>query len=144
VDRFRSSARDHGLTLELEVPVDLPPVLVDTARMEHVLVNLLSNAIKYTSPGGAIRILAEAAGKQICFKVSDTGRGIPASFLDRVFDQFFRVPDQNGGEGEGLGLAITKEIVEAHGGTISVESKEGEGSTFTFCLQRADAVSKKE
>lgn len=144
VDRFRSSARDHGLTLELEVPVDLPPVLVDTARMEHMLVNLLSNAIKYTSPGGAIRILAEAAGEQICFKVSDTGRGIPAPFLDRVFDQFFRVPEQNGGEGEGLGLAITKEIVEAHGGTISVESKEGEGSTFTFCLQRTDAVSKKE
>ena len=122
------------------MPDDLPPVLADSAHIEHVLVNLLSNAIKYTSPGGAIRILAEAAGRQICFKVSDTGRGIPAHFLDRVFDQFFRVPDQNGGDGEGLGLAIAKEIVEAHGGTISVESEEGEGSIFTFCLKRADAV----
>jgi signal transduction histidine kinase len=144
VDLFRSAAKDRGLTLEMEMPDDLPEVQADTTRIGHVLGNLLSNAIKYTSPGGEIRISAEASEGKVCFRVSDTGRGIPAAYLDRVFEQFFRVPDQDGGEGEGLGLAITKEIVEAHGGTIGVESTEGQGSTFTFCLQRADEVSRKE
>ncbi|MCX5812434.1 MAG: sensor histidine kinase, partial [Proteobacteria bacterium] len=80
----------------------------------------------------------------VFFKVSDTGRGIPAEYLDRLFEQFFRVPKQKKETGAGLGLAIVKEIVEAHGGTIRAESLEGKGSTFIFTLKRTDQISKKE
>jgi len=142
VDIFRSAAKDRGITLKMELPDDLPEVLADQAQIGHVLANLLSNAIKYTSPGGEVTIYAEAEDELACFTVSDTGRGIPAQYLDRIFEQFFRVPGQNGEGGEGLGLAIAKEIVEAHGGTIKMESNEGKGSIFTFCLKRADRASK--
>ena len=71
-------------------------------------------------------------------------RGIPGKYLPRIFEQFFRVPEQGTETGAGLGLAIVKEIVEAHGGTVGVESSEGKGSTFTFTLRRADRISKEE
>jgi two-component system, NtrC family, sensor histidine kinase KinB len=103
-----------------------------------MLANLISNALKYTSPGGEVSISAESMEDMVCFSVTDTGRGIPSQYLDRVFEQFFRVPGQEAGAGEGLGLAIAKEIVEAHGGTIHVRSAEGQGSVFTFCLTQAD------
>ncbi len=75
------------------------------------------------------------------FSVSNTGSGIPHQFLQRIFEHFFRVPDQKTETGAGLGLAIAKEIVEAHGGSIYVESEEGKGTTFTFTLRRADRLS---
>ena len=79
------------------------------------------------------------------FFVSDTGRGIPGQYLATIFEKFFRVPDQGKtGTGAGLGLAIVKEIVEAHGGTAKVESRLGEGSTFSFTLRRADQISKEQ
>lgn len=137
VESFRSTAKERGITLKMEVPDDLPPVVADSAQVGHVLANLLSNALKYTSPGGEVAISAESAEDTVCFAVSDTGRGIPPQYLDRVFEQFFRVPGQEAGVGEGLGLAIAKEIVEAHGGTINAKSREGEGSVFTFCLRQA-------
>lgn len=137
VESFRSTAKERGITLKMEVPDDLPPVVADSAQVGHVLANLLSNALKYTSPGGEVSISAESAEDTVCFAVSDTGRGIPPQYLDRVFEQFFRVPGQEAGVGEGLGLAIAKEIVEAHGGTINAKSREGEGSVFTFCLRQA-------
>jgi signal transduction histidine kinase len=142
VESFMSTARDRGVALDMDVPGDIPEVWADPDRISHVLANLLSNAIKYTHPGGRITVSAKAkAGEDVIrFAVSDRGRGIPAQFLDRVFEQFFRVPGEDGETGEGLGLAIAKEIVEAHGGTISVESKEGEGSTFLFTLKRANRV----
>ncbi|MDD1713539.1 MAG: cell wall metabolism sensor histidine kinase WalK [Methanoregulaceae archaeon] len=138
VESFRSTAKNRGIALKMEVPDDLPKALADSAQIGHVFANLLSNALKYSSPGGEVSISAEPSGDTICFAVSDTGRGIPHQHLDHVFEQFFRVPGQEAGAGEGLGLAIAKEIVEAHGGTIDVESEEGEGSVFTFCLKLAD------
>ena len=78
------------------------------------------------------------------FSVADTGSGIPHQFLQRIFEQFFRVPDQKSETGAGLGLAIAKEIVEAHGGNINVESQEGKGTTFSFTLKRADQCIRKE
>ena len=81
---------------------------------------------------------AEADELQVHFSVADTGIGIPAPHLARVFEPFFRVPGQSGEPGQGLGLSIAREIVEAHGGTIRVESEEGRGSTFSFSLRRAD------
>jgi two-component system, NtrC family, sensor histidine kinase KinB len=143
VEIFRTEAKDRGIALKMEVPDDLPEVLADRALIGHVLANLLFNAIKYTTAGGEISVSAECLEEMVCFAVSDTGRGIPARYLDRVFEQFFRVPGQDVGAGEGLGLAIAKEIVEAHGGTIAVQSKEGQGSVFTFCLRRAESPTQK-
>lgn len=140
VEPFLSTAKDRGISLRIEIADDLPPVLTDPAQIGHVLANLLSNALKYTSPGGEISISAEPDEDTVCFAVSDTGRGIARQYLDRVFEQFFRAPGQDVGEGEGLGLSIAKEIVEAHGGTIDVKSEEGKGSVFTFRLKQAERV----
>ena len=106
--------------------------------MNHVFANLLSNALRYTPPGGKVTVLAEADEEWVRFSVSDTGEGIPSQYLPRIFEQFFRVPEQGKESGVGLGLAIVKEIVEAHGGAIRVESQEGKGSTFTITLPRAE------
>ena len=135
---YRSAARDQGVTLAVDVPEDLPEVWADPTRISHVFANLLSNALKYTPPGGSISLSAQAGEEVVRFQVSDTGIGIPDRYLPRIFEQFFRVPDQGPGTGAGLGLAIVKEIVEAHGGTVGVESREGAGSTFLFSLRRTD------
>ncbi len=138
---YRGAARGQGVTLAVDVPEDLPEVWADPTRITHVFANLLSNALKYTPPGGRISLSAQAAAEVVQFKISDTGIGIPDRYLPRIFEQFFRVPDQGSGTGAGLGLAIVKEIVEAHGGTVGVESREGAGSTVLFSLRRADRSS---
>jgi signal transduction histidine kinase len=113
--------------------------MVDPARIGHVFSNLLSNALKYTPPGGEVRVTAEPVGSQVEISVQDTGSGIPAQHIDRIFERFFRVPGQSGASGAGLGLAIAKEIVELHGGRLTVQSKEGQGAKFTFTLSAAAA-----
>jgi signal transduction histidine kinase len=140
VEAFRSAARDHGVTLAIDPAGELPPVWVDKVRIRYVFENLLSNALKYTSAGGRVHLSAEADREFVRFKVDDTGSGIPGEYLSRVFDPFFRVPEQDPESGAGLGLAIAKEIVNAHEGTISAESREGAGSTFLFSLRRADRL----
>jgi NtrC-family two-component system sensor histidine kinase KinB len=144
VESFRRTAQDLGVALHDDVPGDLPDVWVDTTRIGHVFSNLLSNALKHISPGGRIALAAEADDAWVRFEVSDTGEGIPAAFLSRVFEPFFRVPSRQNETGAGLGLAIVKEIVEAHGGTVGVESSEGKGSSFTFTLRRADRFPKEK
>jgi signal transduction histidine kinase len=134
----RPAARDGGVSLVVDMPATLPQVWVDPARIAHVFANLLSNSLKYTPPGGKVTLSAKAEGEFVRFQVSDTGVGIPDKYLSRVFEQFFRVPEQGPGPGVGLGLAIVKDIVEAHGGTVGVESREGKGSTFHFTLRRTD------
>jgi signal transduction histidine kinase/HAMP domain-containing protein len=142
LEPYRSAARDQGVALAVDVPEHLPNVWADPTRIAHVFANLLSNALKYTPPGGSISISAQEGEEVVRFQVSDTGIGIPDRYLPRIFEQFFRVPDQGPGTGAGLGLAIVKEIVEAHGGTVEVESREGAGSTFFFSLRRADRTPK--
>jgi two-component system, NtrC family, sensor histidine kinase KinB len=142
VESVRRTAQDRGLALQPDIPDDLPDVWVDTTRIGHVFSNLLSNSLKHTSPGGRIALTAEADDAWVRFHVSDTGEGIPAAFLTRVFEPFFRVPGRRNETGAGLGLAIVKEIVEAHGGTVGVESTEGKGASFTFTLRRADRFPK--
>ena len=95
-------------------------------------------------PGGKITVSARAEKNEVRFSISDTGKGIPGQYLPRIFEQFFRVPDQEKESGAGLGLAIVKEIIEAHGGTVGVESQEGKGSTFIFTLKTVDQISKQE
>jgi len=141
---FRRAAQDRGVSLVAEVARDLPEVWADTTRISHAFGNLLSNALKHTSPGGRITLTAETGEAWVRFHVSDTGEGIPAVFLSRVFEPFFRVPGRRNETGAGLGLAIVKEIVEAHGGTVGVESREGKGASFSFTLRRADRFPKEE
>jgi signal transduction histidine kinase len=144
VDLYRRTAKDQGVAFAVAVADDLPEVWADTTRVSHVFGNLLSNALKYTPPGGSITLSAEVDEEFVRFSVADTGRGIPGRYIHRIFEQFFRGPDQAKETGAGLGLAIVKEIVEAHGGTVGVESREGLGATFTFTLRRADRIRGKE
>jgi signal transduction histidine kinase/HAMP domain-containing protein len=142
IESFRTKALERGIKIHTILPGDLPDVWTDMEQIRHVFANLLSNALKYTDSGGTITIIAKVDANQVHFNVSDTGVGIPAYYLPRIFDRFFRVPGQVMDTGIGLGLAIAKEIVEAHGGTVSVESSEGSGSSFTFTLPRADSISR--
>ncbi len=137
VEGFRRSAQDGGITLLTDMPPDLPPVQTDRLLVHQVFGNLLSNALKYTEPGGQVTVSARADAEFVWFSVVDTGKGIPSQYVQRILEQFFRVPGQASDTGVGLGLAIVKQIVDAHGGLVSVESQEGKGSMFTFSLQRS-------
>ncbi len=144
VEPFHSAATDRGLTLEVQLPDDLPDVLADPLMVSQVFANLLSNALKYTDPGGVVSVSAQIKDDSVLFSVSDTGRGIPDQYLKKILENFFRVPGQTVESGLGLGLSIVQEIVEAHGGTVTVESRESEGSIFTFSLKRSDSVFEEE
>lgn len=117
-----------------------PMVLADQQRLEQVLVNLLENAVKFTPASGAITIAAADIGTHVRISVQDNGCGIPAKDLQRIFERFYRVDTARSRElgGTGLGLSIVKHIVQAHGGSVSVESTPGKGSTFSFTLRKAD------
>lgn len=127
-------ADDKGVEIDLDVPPGLPAVSVDAARLGHALRNLLDNALTYTDRGGKITLAARADSDAVVLEVADTGIGIPPDHLPNVFEKFFRVPGQSRGTGTGLGLAIVHEIVTAHGGTISCESRLGNGTTFRIRL----------
>ncbi|HEX7975267.1 MAG TPA: ATP-binding protein, partial [Anaerolineales bacterium] len=137
VDRLRLQAERAGLAVSIACPQDLPPVLADPNRMEQVIVNLLHNAIKFTPSGGEIKAAATQQNGQVLFSVSDTGIGIPAFDLPRIFERFFKADRARSGGGTGLGLAIARHLVETHGGRIWAESAEGQGSTFYFSLPLA-------
>lgn len=141
-DRLRPQARSLGVELSWQVAPDLPAVLGDAEHLERVVVNLLLNALKFTPSGGSVRVLAAAHEGAVAVSVSDTGAGISAEELPRVFERFYKVDRARGSAGTGLGLAIVKHTVEAHGGRVSVESAGSGGSTFTFTVPAAAAVSK--
>lgn len=134
IEPFFLEAKDKGVTLVNAVADDLPEVMADAARIHHVFANLLSNALRFTSAGGAVTVQAQRESAFVRFSVRDTGKGIAAEHLGHVFEPFYRVPGQDEKTGVGLGLAIAKEIVQAHGGEVSAESDIGEGSTFHFTL----------
>jgi PAS domain S-box-containing protein len=128
---------DKGINVDIAVAPETPEVLVDPDRIGHVMTNLLTNAMKFTDPGGRVTLTAAPEGTdRVCFVVADTGVGIPAEHLPRVFDRFFRVPGISGATaGAGLGLAIAREIVQIHGGQIDVQSTPGQGTRFSFTLR---------
>jgi signal transduction histidine kinase len=123
-------------SLQLVVPDDLPQVYIDEMRIMQVLANLVENAVKFSEKGSRIRIEAAPARNNVIVTVSDEGIGIPAELLDKVFDRFYQAEHIviNSQKGSGLGLSICKGIITAHGGKIWVESKQGEGSRFSFSL----------
>ncbi|HEX8915053.1 MAG TPA: ATP-binding protein [Humisphaera sp.] len=141
-DRARSAYADKGVALRVEILPDLSPVLADADRLDHVFGNLLGNALKYTPAGGAVTLSAEPAedGAAVRFAVTDTGPGIPPEHLPRAFERFFRVPGQPGGTGAGLGLAIAREVIEAHGGRAAAENVPGGGLRVSFTLPVAGAA----
>jgi len=126
-------AREKSLTLAVDAASDLPPVRADAARVQQVFSNLVGNAVKFTPAGGAITLSAVRADGKVHCSVTDTGPGIPASQIPRLFGKFWQAK-RGDGRGVGLGLAIARGIVEAHGGTITVTSEMGRGSVFTFAL----------
>jgi two-component system phosphate regulon sensor histidine kinase PhoR len=136
-DRMRLQAERAGLSLNVECSPDLPKVYADGPRIEQVLVNLIHNAVKFTPPGGDVVLLAEAGEGVVRFAVRDSGVGIPADDVPRIFERFYRVDRSRAGGGTGLGLSISRHLIESHGGQIWAESREGEGSTFYFTLQNA-------
>jgi two-component system sensor histidine kinase VicK len=127
-----------GISLGLLAGADLPPIPVDRDRINQVFDNLLGNAIKFSPRGGIITIDVQDAGEMILVSVADTGVGIPVDKLERVFDRFFQVDGSatRRFSGAGLGLAIARRIVEAHGGRIWVESEADKGSVFKFTVPK--------
>ncbi|HTR55083.1 MAG TPA: PAS domain S-box protein [Kofleriaceae bacterium] len=140
VESQRVLARKRSLELRLDAPTALPAVLGDSHRLLQVFENLVGNAIKFTPPHGLITIGAVAHERDVLFRVQDTGPGIPAESLPRVFDRFWQASTTQR-QGAGLGLVIARGIVEAHGGKIWVESEPGHGATFYFTVPQAPPLS---
>ena len=136
VKALQPRADTKGIALGVTLNEPLPSVLGDRLQIERVLTNLVNNALRNTDSGGAVRVTATSEEGHLAVSVVDTGRGIPAAYLSHVFDKFAQVPGAPSG-GAGLGLAIAKRIVEAHGGRIAVHSEVGRGTTFTFTLKVA-------
>jgi signal transduction histidine kinase len=134
VSRMRPRAEDAGLDLESDINGPDSVVMVDRDRIGHVFDNLIVNAIHHTPRGGSIRVAAGSEGDSVRVDVRDTGKGIAREHLPRLFEKFYRIPDERPTGGAGLGLAIAREIVTAHGGRIDVASRPGKGTTFTFTL----------
>ena len=128
------------ISLSLDLPDNLPLVNIDWQRVNQVLHNLLENAVAYTHKGGTINVAAVTQGDWVEVCVSDTGEGIPAEDLPNIFERFYRVDKSRARVtgGSGLGLTIAKRLVEAHGGKITVQSKLGKGSRFSFTLPIAE------
>jgi two-component system phosphate regulon sensor histidine kinase PhoR len=132
-------AEEAGIEIVEEIPEGLPLVSGDRYRLYQVFDNLLSNAVKFSPDGGKVTVHIRDDGTYLRVEVSDTGIGIPKDKLERIFERFYQVDNSLARrfEGMGLGLSITKQIVEAHGGEIWAESEVGRGSTFFFTLPRA-------
>jgi len=136
VSLMKAKAEEQGLSLELELPSDLPLVQADERSIEEVFTNLVSNAINYTPDGGTVNVSAIPHEEYLEVRVSDTGVGISAEEIPKIFDKFYRVkhPETRQVIGTGLGLSIVKAIIEAHRGSVEVESEPGVGTTFRVLL----------
>ncbi len=134
VKRLAPQVERLNVTVETLIPEDLPPVLADSRHIQQVVMNLLHNALKFTPEGGHVILKAEVLGPEVVISVKDTGVGIPADDVLRIFERFYKTDRARADDGVGLGLSIAKHIVLGHGGRIWVESVEGRGSTFYFSL----------
>ena len=138
---FEFQARNKGITLTINSEPNLPDLDIDPERITQVFINLVSNALRYTPEGGRITLAAKQTDQAIQFSVVDDGAGIAPDQLPHIFERFYRADsarEQDQGE-SGLGLAIVKSLVEAHGGTVSVESEAGQGTKFVIVLPQNSA-----
>ncbi len=138
--RYVQVARKLGIETRVSLPDDLPRVVAQEDRMRQVVRNLLDNALKFTPENGRIDIAAEVTRQAVEVRVTDNGLGIPSESLPHIFERFYKVERSRRDEGSGLGLAIVKNIVQAYGGDVSVESRVGEGSTFSLTLAVAETA----
>jgi signal transduction histidine kinase len=141
-EKFSPQLQRAGVNIEVNISPDLPTVLADGDRMAQVFTNLVDNALKFTPHGGLISLRASVENNEMLISVTDTGAGIPEEAQAHIFGRFYQAdPSRKGGEqhGTGLGLAIAHEIVQAHGGRISVRSRLGEGATFEVALPLQNA-----
>src|SRR5580765_526637 len=135
VEQFKAEAEARGVRLSADAAIPEVKVLADHERVGHVFANLVGNALRHTQRDGSVILGASVTNGAVRFTVTDTGKGIPKEYQERIFEKFFQVPE-NGPKGTGLGLYIAREIVRGHGGDIGVESEPGKGSTFWFTLPR--------
>jgi PAS domain S-box-containing protein len=132
----KNAAEQKGIEIQVDLPENKYKVIADSEKTAWVIVNLLNNAIRYSPERSKIMVLLDGLQNQMVFAVKDTGQGISPQYKGKIFDRYFRIPG-SGKEGTGLGLAISKAFIEAQGGTITVESELGIGSTFSFYLPLA-------
>jgi signal transduction histidine kinase len=150
IDEIRETmeplAREKGIQVVEELAPNLPAIEADRPKLRRVLVNLLSNAVKFTGKGGTVTLRAAPLDDEVLVAVSDTGVGIAPEDVERLFDKYEQARSRatRGEKGTGLGLYITKQLVELHGGEIKVESEPGRGSTFSFTLSASRASIKAE
>jgi signal transduction histidine kinase len=140
--QMRPLAREKEITLEEAIPEGLPPLRADRAKLRRVLVNLLSNALKFTPKGGRVCLSAAREGGFVRVALSDTGVGIPPEDIEHLFDKYAQARSRatRSEKGTGLGLYITRQLVELHGGNIEARSEVGKGSTFSFTIPIANQV----
>jgi two-component system sensor histidine kinase KdpD len=141
VDRLGVLTKGHRL--QVSVPPDLPPVWIDSVEIAEALYNLIENAAKYSRPNTDITVEVRSDNKVINISVEDRGRGIPVGALPHLFDPFYRAIDRTNAPypgGLGLGLAVVKGLVEAHGGRVSAENRAGGGARFRIALPRAEGA----
>ncbi len=136
VDAVRPDAEDRKVRIAMHVDRTLPPLVVDSGRLEQVVINILSNAVKFSPDDSAVEVRVRRDDRCVDIEVQDQGIGIRREFLPYVFDRFRQEGARGGGNGGlGLGMSIARDIVEHHGGTISADSAgEGHGATFTVRL----------
>ncbi|MCF8142362.1 MAG: HAMP domain-containing histidine kinase [Deltaproteobacteria bacterium] len=127
-------AESRGISIEIDMPDNLPKMTIDSFRFPWVLTNLVGNALRYTDRGGRIILKVFIEGSRFYFQCNDTGSGIDPEFLPHIFDRFAQFSERGKSGTIGLGLAIVKDIIEQHGGDVQVQSKVGEGTTFTFWI----------
>jgi two-component system, sensor histidine kinase and response regulator len=139
VEDYAGELKGKGIVVQKDFAFDLPEVFADRDRLMQVIVNLLSNAIKFTPKGGLIRISLGGEADVVRFEIEDTGPGVPAQYLEKIFDKFERITADKV-EGTGLGLPIAKDLVLLHGGKIWAESDEGAGSKFIFTVSTKNKV----
>jgi two-component system sensor histidine kinase KdpD len=132
VHRLSATTREHRLVAEL--PDEMEPVLLDPVEIDQVLANLVENAAKYSPAGSEIRVRAIAAEGELRVSVEDSGPGVPGEALPRLFEPFYRAPGAHAVRGSGLGLAVARGLVTAHGGRIWAENLDGRGARFTFAI----------
>lgn len=139
VEAMRPRFDRDGITLTIEAVENAPRVWADEDKLSQILVNLLTNALAHTPKGGSVTVGVLLQAQGVLFQVADTGEGIPAADLPRVFERFYRVDKSrsSAGGGTGIGLAVVKVLVERMGGTVSAESQVGEGTTVSFTLRSA-------
>jgi two-component system phosphate regulon sensor histidine kinase PhoR len=136
VDNVRARVEAKGLTLDLETPDDLPPLVGDEILLRQAVTNLVDNAIKYTPAPGSVKVGVTTQDSYLVIWVKDTGIGIAPADQRRLFEKFYRIKrrDTISIKGTGLGLAIVKSIIERHNGRVRMESQLGQGSTFYIAL----------